>query len=90
MSEIRDPLSRCEQDAARRMIWFPASFMMPVGELAPFPVHVRDHAEELVLSLIKGDGLEGKIIHPGVKRLLQPFPDCYVAVRLSLSWSRSC
>ena len=31
-----------------------ASFMMPVDELASFPVHVRDDAEELVPGLIEG------------------------------------
>ena len=60
-----------------------ASFMMPVDELTPFPVHVRDDPEELVLGLIEGDGLEGEIVHAGKVRLFQPFPDGYVAVGLS-------
>jgi hypothetical protein len=64
-----------------RFFGLAASFMMPVDELTPFPIHVRDDAKELVLGLTEAHGL---IIHAGKKRLFQPFPYGDVAVRLSL------
>src|SRR5208283_349048 len=51
-------------------------------ELIPFPVHVRDYAEELVLRLIEADGLERETVH-GKMGLFHQFPDGDVAVRLS-------
>src|SRR5208337_4586155 len=60
-----------------------ASFMMPVDELAPFPIHVGRDPEELVLGLTEANGLKGEIIHPGKEGLFHQFPDSDVAVRLS-------
>jgi hypothetical protein len=61
---------------------FAAPLVVPVDQLLSFPVHVGDETEELVLSVIEGNGLKGK--HVSKMRLLQLFPYGDIAIGLPL------